>query len=52
LPNFKGVDHTNVKHSMNPFCETAVEESIRLKEKKIAKEVIALSVGPKEYFIN
>eukprot|EP00401_Gymnodinium_catenatum_P012395 CAMPEP_0117604432 /NCGR_PEP_ID=MMETSP0784-20121206/78681_1 /TAXON_ID=39447 /ORGANISM="" /LENGTH=97 /DNA_ID=CAMNT_0005407457 /DNA_START=12 /DNA_END=305 /DNA_ORIENTATION=+ len=33
--------------SMNPFCEIAVEEAIRLKEKKIATEVIAVSIGPK-----
>ncbi|KAI8824144.1 uncharacterized protein EV422DRAFT_564854 [Fimicolochytrium jonesii] len=36
---------TNVKHSMNPFDEIAVEEAVRLKEKKAAKEVIALSIG-------
>lgn len=43
-----GVDLNNVKMSMNPFCEIAVEEAIRLKEKKIASEVIALSIGPKQ----
>ncbi|TPX67700.1 hypothetical protein SpCBS45565_g03578 [Spizellomyces sp. 'palustris'] len=37
---------TNVKHSMNPFDEIAMEEAVRLKEKKLAKEVIALTVGP------
>ena len=42
-----GVDLANVKMSMNPFCEIAVEEAIRLKEKNIAKEVVAVSVGPK-----
>mmetsp|Transcript_19959 Transcript_19959/g.39203 ORF Transcript_19959/g.39203 Transcript_19959/m.39203 type:complete len:253 (-) Transcript_19959:273-1031(-) len=41
------VDLANVKMSMNPFCEIACEEAVRLKEKKIAKEVIAISVGPK-----
>lgn len=35
-----------VKHSMNPFDEIAVEEAIKLKEKKIASEIIAVSVGP------
>ena len=35
-----------VKHSMNPFCEIAVEEAVRLKEKKLVKEVIAVSCGP------
>jgi electron transfer flavoprotein beta subunit len=34
--------------SMNPFCEIAVEEAIRLKEAKIATEVIAVSIGPKQ----
>ncbi|KAI9098894.1 hypothetical protein DFS34DRAFT_619297 [Phlyctochytrium arcticum] len=37
---------TNVKHSMNPFDEIAIEEAVKLKEKKLAKEVIALSIGP------
>lgn len=41
-----GVDLANVKMSMNPFCEIAVEEAIRLKEKGIASEVVAVSVGP------
>lgn len=35
-----------VKHSMNPFDEIAVEEAVKMKEKKIASEIIALSVGP------
>lgn len=35
-----------IKHSMNPFDETAIEEAVRLKEKKIAQEVIAVSCGP------
>ena len=43
----KGVDLANVKMSMNPFCEIAVEEAIRLKEKKVASEVVAISIGPK-----
>ena len=42
-----GVDLTNVKMSMNPFCEIAVEEAVRLKEKGIATEVVAVSIGPK-----
>ena len=41
-----GVDLANVKMSMNPFDEIAVEESIRLKEKGVATEIIAVSVGP------
>ena len=42
-----GVELANVKMSMNPFDEIAVEEAIRLKEKGIAKEVIAVSIGAK-----
>lgn len=41
-----GVVTEGVKHSMNPFDEIAVEEAIRLKEKKVAQEVIAVSCGP------
>jgi electron transfer flavoprotein beta subunit len=41
-----GVDLANVKMSMNPFDEIAVEEAIRLKEKGAASEIIAVSVGP------
>jgi electron transfer flavoprotein beta subunit len=43
-----GVDLANVKMSMNPFDEIGVEEAIRLKEKGVATEVIAISIGPKE----
>ena len=41
-----GVDLANVKMSMNPFDEIAVEEAIRLKEKGVASEIVAVSVGP------
>ena len=41
------VDLNNVKMAINPFCEIAVEEAIRLKEAGIATEVIAVSVGDK-----
>ena len=41
-----GVDIANVKMSMNPFDEIAVEEAIRLKEKGVATEVVAVSCGP------
>ncbi|GHB01476.1 electron transfer flavoprotein subunit beta/FixA family protein [Modicisalibacter luteus] len=41
------VDLSNTKMAMNPFCEIAVEEAIRLKEKGIATEIIAISIGPK-----
>lgn len=51
----QGVQLKNVKMSMNPFCEIAIEEAIRLKEaeikstkKKDAAEVVAVSIGPKQ----
>ncbi|WGO96506.1 electron transfer flavoprotein subunit beta/FixA family protein [Saccharophagus degradans] len=47
-PNGDGsnVDLANVKMSMNPFCEIAVEEAVRLKEAGKATEVIVVSIGP------
>ena len=39
------VELTNVKMSINPFCEIAVEEAIRLKERGIVTEIVAVSVG-------
>lgn len=41
------VDIANVKHSMNPFCEIAVEEAVRLKEKKVVADITAVTIGPK-----
>jgi len=41
-----GVELANVKMSMNPFDEIAIEEAIRLKEKGIATEIMAVSIGP------
>jgi electron transfer flavoprotein beta subunit len=41
-----GVDLANVKMSMNPFCEIAVEEAVRMKEKGVASEIVAVSIGP------
>jgi len=41
-----GVDLANVKMSMNPFCEIAVEEAVRLKEKGVVEEIVAVSIGP------
>src|ERR1700722_6151551 len=41
-----GVETANVKMSMNPFDEIAVEEAVRLKEKGIATETIAVTFGP------
>ena len=41
-----GVDLTNVKMSINPFDEIAVEEAVRLKEKGKVSEIIAISIGP------
>ena len=45
-PDGSGVDLANVKMSMNPFDEIAVEEAIRLKEKGVASEIVAVSIGP------
>lgn len=41
-----GVETANVKMSMNPFCEIAVEEAVRLKEKGVASEIVVVSIGP------
>ena len=41
-----GVDLSNVKMSMNPFDEIAVEEAVRLKERGVASEVVVVSIGP------
>ena len=45
-PDQTGIDLANVKMSMNPFCEIAIEEAVRQKEKGAATEVVAVSVGP------
>ncbi|CDW57601.1 electron transfer flavoprotein, beta subunit [Trichuris trichiura] len=45
-PDKTGVITEGVKHSMNPFDEIAIEEALRLKEKQIAAEVLAVSCGP------
>jgi electron transfer flavoprotein beta subunit len=45
-PDGSGVDLANVKMSMNPFDEIAVEEAIRLKEKGAATEIVVVSIGP------
>jgi len=42
-----GVDLNNVKMAINPFCEIAVEEAVRLKEKGVATEIVVVSVGDK-----
>jgi electron transfer flavoprotein beta subunit len=46
-PDQSDVDLNNVKMAMNPFCEIAVEEAIRLKEKGIATEIVVVSIGGK-----
>ena len=43
-----GVDLTNAKMAVNPFCEIAVEEAIRMKEAGTASEVVVVSVGPSQ----
>lgn len=45
-PGGSGIDLANVKMSMNPFDEIAVEEAVRIKEKGGASEIIAVSIGP------
>ncbi|XP_068640471.1 electron transfer flavoprotein subunit beta, mitochondrial [Aristolochia californica] len=45
-PDKTGVETNNVKMAMNPFCEIALEEALRIKEAGHASEVIAVSVGP------
>lgn len=45
-PDKSGVVTDGVKHSMNPFDEIAIEEAVRMKEKKLASEVVAVSCGP------
>ncbi|MDQ0464755.1 electron transfer flavoprotein beta subunit [Caulobacter ginsengisoli] len=47
-PDQTGVDLANVKMAMNPFCEIAVEEAVRLKEKGVATEVVLVSIGPQQ----
>lgn len=47
-PDKMGVVKQNVKHSLNPFDEIAVEEAVRMKEKKLASEIIAISCGPSQ----
>lgn len=46
-PDNSDVDLTNVKMAMNPFCEIAVEEAVRLKEKGMVSEIVVVSIGPK-----
>lgn len=48
LSDGSGVDLANVKMSINPFCEIAVEEAVRLKEAGTATEIVAVSIGPKQ----
>jgi len=45
-PDGSGVETANVKMSMNPFDEIAVEEAVRLKERGVASEIVAVSMGP------
>ncbi|THF96392.1 hypothetical protein TEA_017003 [Camellia sinensis var. sinensis] len=48
ISNQTGVETTNVKMSMNPFCEIALEEALRIRELGLASEVIAVSMGPQQ----
>jgi len=45
-PDKTGVELNNMKMSMNPFCEIAVEEGIKLKEQQKLSELVAVSIGP------
>ncbi|MDZ4842045.1 MAG: electron transfer flavoprotein subunit beta/FixA family protein [Hyphomicrobium aestuarii] len=45
-PDGSGIELANVKMSMNPFDEIAVEEAVRLREKNVATEVVVVSIGP------
>jgi electron transfer flavoprotein beta subunit len=45
-PDGSGVDVTNLKMSINPFDEIAVEEAVRLKEKGLVSEIVCVSIGP------
>ncbi len=47
-PDQSGVELTNVKMAMNPFCEIAVEQAIRMREAGIASEVIVVSCGAQQ----
>jgi electron transfer flavoprotein beta subunit len=47
-PDGSGVETANVKMSMNPFDEIAIEEALRLREAKVATEVVAVSIGPQK----
>ena len=51
-PDKSGVVTEGVKHSMNPFDEIAVEEAVRMKEKKLAKEIVVVSCGPAAAAVN
>lgn len=48
-PDKSGVETKNVKMSMNPFCEIALEEALRVKESGLASEVVAVSIGPAQF---
>ncbi len=45
-PDHSGIELANVKMAMNPFCEIAVEEAVRLKEKGVVTEIVVVTVGP------
>lgn len=45
-PDKSGIVTDGIKHSLNPFDEIAVEEAVRMREKKWATDILAVSVGP------
>ncbi|XP_028548694.1 electron transfer flavoprotein subunit beta, mitochondrial-like [Dendrobium catenatum] len=50
-PDKSGVETSNVKMSMNPFCEIALEEALRIRENGGASEVVAVSIGPTQLYV-
>ena len=51
-PDKLGVVTDGVKHSMNPFDEIAIEEAVRMKEKKLVKEIVVATCGPTQAQVN
>jgi electron transfer flavoprotein beta subunit len=47
-PDGSGVEQKGVKMSINPFCEIAIEEAVRMKEAKKVNSITALTIGPKQ----
>lgn len=48
MKNKEGVDKTGMKLSMNPFCEIAIEQAVKMKEENKVSEITALTIGPSD----